>query len=208
MIAVSYLKSLDDKEETIRKIEKSEADFLHVDVMDGKYVKARNYDVDTLVHDLRYVSKKVDVHLMVDHPLNYISSLISLNVFLVTFHLGIKDNIEEVIKTLKKSKSLVGIAVNPDEDIHLIDKYLKDIDYCLVLGVTPGEGGQKFNPEVIEKIKYLQDKGVAIGLDGGVNDEILPMLKGLKVAILVSGSYVCMSPNYNEKIRSLKKFFK
>ena len=207
MISVSYLKSIYSEKETIKKIDESHADLIHVDLMDNTYVPYTNFQMAELLNNLKETSKGLDIHLMVSSPLKYISLFINLNVKIITVHYDINDNLEEVISNVKKNHILMGLAINPDEDIHLLDKYLPLIDYVLVMGVNPGMGGQKFNPEVIEKIKYLQDKKVLIGLDGGVNIEMMPYLNGLKIANLVSGSFVCKNSDFNKSIDELKKYF-
>ncbi len=207
MISVSYLKSIYPKEETIQKIDASHADFIHVDLMDSTYVPYTNFKIEELLNNLKNTSKYLDMHFMVANPLKYIPLFTSLKVKIMTVHYDIKDNLEEVISLVKKNHILMGIAINPDEDIHLLDKYLPQIDYVLVMGVNPGAGGQEFNPEVIEKIKYLQDKNVLIGLDGGVNLKMMTYLNGLKIANLVSGSFVCQNYDFNKPIDELKKYF-
>ncbi len=207
MISVSYLKSMYSKEETLAKIMASEADFLHVDLMDNTYVPYTNFTLNELLLDLKDSKKPLDVHLMVDNPLKYLPYLLKLNVKIITVHLNIKDNLGKIISLVKKSNVLMGLAINPSEDVHLLDPYLDKIDYVLVMGVNPGMGGQPFKMNAINNLKYLQDKNILLGLDGGVNGEVLKYLEGLKIANLVSGSYVCMHPVFDEKIRELKKYF-
>ena len=204
MIAVSFLKSLYSRSETIKKIDESEADLIHVDLLDGIYAGINNLDIDELIKELSNTKKKLDIHLMVKEPLEIIKKLINLNIWAITFHLNATDNPLEIIEYIKLNNIKVGIAINPDEDIHILDKYLDKIDYVLIMSVIPGKGGQKFIPEVLNKIPYLYDKNVLIGIDGGINDESIKYLKDYQIDNIVSGSYICLSDNYDEQINKLK----
>ena len=204
MIAVSFLKSLYSRSETIKKIDESEADLIHVDLLDGIYAGINNLDIDELIKELSNTKKKLDIHLMVKEPLEIIKKLINLNIWAITFHLNATDNPIEIIEYIKLNNIKVGIAINPDEDIHILDKYLDKIDYVLIMSVIPGKGGQKFIPEVLNKIPYLYDKNVLIGIDGGINDESIKYLKDYQIDNIVSGSYICLSDNYDEQINKLK----
>ena len=204
MIAVSYLKSKLNKIDTIKGIEESDADLIHVDLIDGIYCGENNFSIDEVINVLKDTIKELDVHLMVKNPLKYIDKLSILKPINITFHLN-TDNPLEVIKKIHEYNINAGIAINPDEDISLINEYIDSIDYCLIMGVAPGTGGQKFNPQVIDKIEYLQDKFISIGIDGGINDETIKYLKELRINIIVSGSFVCMSDDYNKQISILNK---
>ncbi len=202
MISVSFLKSKYSKKETIQLIEDSKADFIHVDLMDGIYVKENNFTIDEIMDLLKNVKKSLDIHLMVYNPLIYIKELVKLKPSIITIHLDGTPNIEETIDYLKKNDVKVGLAINPDENEHIIDNYLDKIDYVLIMSVYPGEGGQKFIPEVLEKINYFEDK-LLIGIDGGINEDSIKLLKNYHIDIIVSGSYICMSDNFNERIDEL-----
>lgn len=201
MIAVSYLKSKFNKLETIKKIDESNANFIHVDLMDGVYVE--NNNIENYLEGLENTNKPLDVHLMVNKPLKYIDDLAKLNTKTITFHLDSLDNPLEVINKIKRYNIQVGIAVNPSDDINILDNYYKLIDYVLIMSVVPGLGGQEFIKAVLDKVKFLQDKNILIGIDGGINNETIKYLKDYKIDIIVSGSYVCMSDNFNEQIEKL-----
>ena len=205
MISVSFLKSIYEKCETLKKIDESEADQLHVDLMDGVYVEEKNFTIESIINDLKDVSKPIDIHMMVNSPENYIIDLAKLKPKTITFHLNTSNNINNVIDLIHEYNINVGIALNPNEDIHLLDEYLDKIDYVLIMSVFPGKGGQKFIPEVLNKIDYLKNKNVLIGIDGGINDESIKYLKNYKIDNIVSGSFVCMSNDYNKQIELLKE---
>ncbi len=205
MIAVSYLKSKYPKKDTIKLIDESIADFIHVDLMDGIYVDNNNFTIDEVLQDLKNTSKELDVHLMVENPENYVKELATLNVWMITFHLNGSKNPLEMINLVKSYGIKVGIAINPFEDVHILDEFLPLIDYVLVMSVVPGKGGQKFMMEVLSKITYLKNYKVLIGIDGGINSETIFYLKDYAIDNIISGSFVCMSDNYNKAIESLKK---
>ncbi len=205
MISVSYLKSKYSKSETLKKIDESICDFLHVDLMDGKYVAERNFTISDVINDLKNVSKPLDIHLMVINPYEYIDELAKLKPDTITIHLDSTENVIDTIFLIKDYDIKVGIAINPDDDITIIDNYINDIDYVLIMSVYPGRGGQEFIPRVLDKIPYLYDKNVLIGIDGGINDKTIHLLKEYNIDRIISGSFVCMSDNYNEKILELKK---
>lgn len=204
VIAVSFLKSKLDRKNTIFQINHSNADLIHVDLMDGEYVYENNFNLDEIINDLKDSSKPLDFHLMVNNPEKYISEIAKLKPSFITIHLNTTNNLEEALMLIKDYNIKVGIAINPEENIQLLDDYFKYIDYVLLMSVYPGRGGQIFIKDVLKKALYLKNKNVLIGIDGGINNETIKELKDYNFDIIVSGSYVCMSDNYNEKISILK----
>jgi len=200
MISVSYLKSKFEKKETIKLINESNADFIHVDLMDGLYVENKNFTIDEVIKDLLDTTKSLDIHLMVNNPIIYIDELAKLKPSIITFHLDSTDNPKEVIELIKDYNIKVGIAINPSDDINILDDYYELIDYVLIMSVHPGLGGQSFIPSVLDKVKYLEDKNLLIGIDGGINDHSIKLLNGYKIDIIISGSFICMSDDYNKQI--------
>ena len=208
-ISVSYL-NVKKKyiEEVIKKLDTTRVDYIHVDVMDGKYVsnKANSYSsVESISH---YTRKRLDIHFMVEKPLKIIDDYALLDVFCMTFHLNIKDDINKVIDKCHSYGIKVGLAINPDDDISIIFPYLDKIDLVLIMSVVPGLPAQKFIKEVVPKIKSLKMKfkkekrNILISVDGGVNDKNKTLLTGAD--ILVSGSYVTNSDDFSEAIESLR----
>ena len=205
MIAVSYLKSNYQKHETIKKINESIADYIHVDLMDGLYVENNNFSINEVINYLKDTTKPLDIHLMVKNPMIYIHDLAKLKPENITFHLDSTDNPKEVIELIKEYNIKVGIAINPNESIDILNEYYDLIDYVLIMSVYPGKGGQEFIPNVLDKIKLIENKNLLIGIDGGINDETIKYLKNYKIDIIISGSYICMSNNYNKQIENLKE---
>jgi len=207
-VAVSYLgvKNIPD---TIRELDKTDADFIHVDVCDGKYVKGKTMSFKDLSSIGFFTKKRLDVHFMVEKPLKYIDDYASLNVSQMAFHLNIKNNIDEVIARTKMYGIKAGLVLNPDDDIELVLPYLEKIDLVLIMTVKPGLPGQTLIEKVIPKIfalkKEIKRRGldVLISVDGGINLDNKDLLKGSD--IIVSGSYITKSNNYQEAITKLRE---
>ena len=198
MISVSYLKSKHNKLDTIKRIDESKADFIHVDLMDGLYVENKNFTIEEVIYDLKDTNKSLDIHLMVNNPIIYIDELAKLKPSIITFHLDSTDNPKEVIELLQDYNIKVGIAINPDEDINILNDYYELIDYVLIMSVHPGLGGQSFIPSVLDKVNYLEDKNLLIGIDGGINNKTRKCCD--EADIIISGSFICMSDDYNKQI--------
>ena len=203
MISVSFLKSKYNRLDTLKKIDKSKASFIHVDLMDGIYVANKNFTLEGIINELKDTFKPLDIHLMVNEPSLYISELAKLRPSIITFHLDSIDKPMEIIDLISSYNIKVGIAIKPEEDVSIIDEYIKYIDYVLIMSVNPGLGGQKFILNTLDKVKYLEDKSIMVGIDGGINSETINYLKKYKIDIIVSGSFVCMSDDYNKQIELL-----
>lgn len=206
-VAVSYLGSR-NVTNTIIELDKTDVDFIHVDVMDGKYVKNKTMSFSDLSGINYYTGKRLDVHFMVRRPLKYIDDYALLNVFCMSFHLDIKDDLNKVIERTKLYGIKVGLVLNPDDDISLIEPYLDKIDLVLIMTVVPGLPGQEMIMDVIPKIKALRDKikeeklNILISVDGGINLNNKHLVRDAD--IIVSGSCVTKSDDYQETITKLR----
>ena len=196
------------KEKVVYLLDKTSMDFLHVDVMDGKYVKGKANLFSEIENIGYYTRKRLDIHFMVKKPLKMIDDYALLNVFCMTFHVNIKNDLNEVIDRCKSYGIKVGLAVNPEDDLSIIEPYLDKIDLVLIMSVKPGLPGQEFIKEVIPKIKKLRTKinnekrNILISVDGGVNLENKDFLGDAD--ILVSGSCVTNSSDFEKTILELK----
>ena len=204
-VSVSILKEYDNLIFAVKKVNKSSADFLHIDVMDGKFVDNKKFPLE-VVKDIKSVStKKIDLHLMVkDH--NVIKEYAQLMPEYITFHVEIIDDFK-LIDYVKSLGLKVGLAINPKTDINLLIPYLDDIDLVLFMSVEPGYGGQSFKEEVVEKIRKIKKIApidLIISIDGGINDKTIELCKYAGCDMVVVGSYVTNSKNYDDSIKELK----
>ena len=209
-VAVSYLSSKYKEAETIKLIDKSNADYIHVDLMDGKFVENKNFTISAVTKLLSNTKKKLDIHLMTLKPEKYFEDLAMLNSEYVTFHVEAVKNAKDTIDKLNMLGLKTGISINPETDLEKIKEYLPLIDQVLVMSVHPGKGGQEFIPEVITKIDELIklrkdfNYNYIISVDGGINNESIDYLKDKDIDMVVSGSYICHSDNFNKQIDTLR----
>ena len=209
-VSVSYLSSIFDKKNTIRLIDKSSADFIHVDLMDGKFVPKNNFEIKNVLNDLKDTKKPLDIHLMVLNPKRYIDDLSKLNPEYITINLE-SNNIEETIKLIKSKNIKVGISIKPNTDISYLEPYYNEIDLILVMTVEPGAGGQRFLFDMLKKIEDLNNirnsngYKYLISVDGGINEYTAYKVKKSGGDILVSGSFVCHHEDFDERINLLRK---
>ena len=205
-VSVSFLSSK-NKEEDLIKLGATDTDYIHVDVMDGKFVKNKNLPFKLLDRLSYTLQKRLDVHLMVNKPNKFIEEYATLNSEYITIHVELpKEVIDSSIELIKSYGIKCGLAIKPNTDINLLKDYLDRIDLILVMSVEPGSGGQEFiseTPDRIAKIKELiGKKKIAINVDGGINDKIVKCLD--KANIVVSGSYVVNSDSFMDAIKSLR----
>jgi ribulose-phosphate 3-epimerase len=203
-ISVSFIKSKYKEIETIKKIDETNADYLHVDLMDGKFTEKKNYDLKMIYNFAKYTKKPLDIHLMVNDPKKYISDLALLNTMYITFHLEAVSKPMDLINLIHSYGLKCGISIKPETPITALKPYLDIIDQVLVMSVNPGAGGQSFMMESINKINELKkfNKNFIISVDGGINDETINYVK--MADMVVSGSFVCMSDNYQKQINILR----
>ena len=205
-ISASFLSIKENLKENISKLTKTDIDYLHLDIMDGKFVKNSTYSIDEIKNIINY-DKKLDVHLMVIDIKKYIDDFKCLNPEFITFHYETNYDIISLISYIKSLNIKVGISICPDTDVKVLDKYLPFIDLVLVMSVNPGYGGQKFISSSIEKINYLKNQRLKynykykISVDGGINDETIKLVNS---DIAVVGSYIT-NGDYIENIKKLKE---
>lgn len=194
--------------QTLNDLNLTDVDYIHVDVMDGKYVKGKTMSFNELSTIGNYTRKRLDVHFMVERPLKLIDLYATLNVFCITVHLNIQDNLEMIIKRCNDYGIKIGLAINPDQDVSLVYPYLDKIDLVLLMGVNPGLPGQEFIKSTLTKINTLKKElekrklNTLISVDGGVNLDNAKYLKDCD--ILVSGSTITKSNDYQETITKLR----
>lgn len=206
-ISASFLNSKDVVKDLV-KLNETDVDYIHLDIMDGKFVKNKTMPFSEMKNIYKYTSKRLDVHLMVENPMTYIPLYASLNTEYITFHVEINNDIEECLKLIKSYSIKAGLAIKPDTKVSELVPYLPLLDMILVMSVEPGFGGQTFIEETVNKInevKSLLDSYhslAVISVDGGIND--ITKVNCDKANILVAGSYIINANSFQEKITSLR----
>lgn len=190
-------------------INKTDADYLHLDIMDGKFVKNKTWTYSEILKITKKNTKKLDVHLMVNKPEKYIEDYALLNTEYITFHYEAVKDVEMLINLIKNYGIKVGISIKPNTSIKHLLPYIKDIDMILIMSVNPGKEGQLFNDKVVSKITSLKEHitknnlNTLIEVDGGINNENIQLLKDLGVDIVVSASYI-HDGDMQDKINTLR----
>jgi len=208
LISTSFLTSKNiPKDLTI--LNETDTDYIHVDVMDGKFVKAKSLPFKEMRHIYKYTSKRLDIHLMVEDPLKFIPDYAKLNAEYITFNIEIDKNIEECLKLIKTYGIKCGLALSPETEVKELVPYLPLVDLILLLGVYPGKGGQEFIPSTKDKVKEVKTllkeykSKAKISVDGGMNDLTKKQVE--KADILVAGNYILSGEDYQMQIDKIRK---
>lgn len=194
----------------IEMINNSEADWIHIDVMDGCFVPNITFGMPIIAAIKKIARKPFDVHLMIEKPERYFEHFAKVGANILTVHLEASPHLHRSIQVIKSLGMQAGVALNPHTPVSLLTDIIFEIDVVCLMSVNPGFGGQKFINQTTHKIKQLKqlikDCGAStlIEIDGGVSLENAPTLKKCGADVLVAGNTVFSSPNPAETIKSLK----
>lgn len=210
IIAPSVLSAdFGDLRRDIEMLNRSEAAWIHVDVMDGTFVPNISFGFPVMVPLHKYATKPLDVHLMIVHPEKYVERFCDAGAWSVGFHLEAVDDPMPILDMIKAKGVRTCLTINPDIDVKRLDPYLDKVDMVLLMSVFAGFGGQKFIPETMDKLRYVKDQIVSRGLktlieiDGGVNIENAHDLFAAGADVLVAGSAVFNASSPEEAIHQM-----
>jgi len=193
----------------LEMINRSEAQWLHLDVMDGVFVPNISFGFPVLEAVAKKCQKALDVHYMIVHPEQYIKQTAKLGAMMMNVHVEACTHLHRTVQEIHNAGMKAGVTLNPASPVSLLEDIIDDVDMVLLMSVNPGFGGQKFIENTIQKVKRLRrlidERGanVLIEVDGGVQAETAPRLVQAGVDVLVSGSYVFKSPTPEQTIHEL-----
>ncbi len=196
--------------EELEMINRSDADMLHVDVMDGVFVPNISFGFPLMKPMKQYSTKPLDVHLMIVHPEKYVERFCDAGAWSVGFHLEATDDPMPAIELIRKKGVRTCLTINPDIDVHRLDPYLAEVDMVLLMSVFAGFGGQSFIPETIDKIRYVRQEiarrqlPTLIEVDGGINTKNAADVFAAGADVLVAGSAVFGAKDPIAAIRLMK----
>ena len=197
--------------EEAKRIGEAGADAIHVDVMDGQFVPNLTFGPKAVAAINRATSLFLDVHCMIYNPYDYVEPFVAAGADRITFHLEATEDVEETLQFIQRCGVKAGLAIRPETSLSLVERYLPICDLLLIMTVSPGFGGQKFMPEMLEKVLEARERCNRIGrsldiqVDGGIQPETARQCIAAGANILVSGDYLFKQPDLARAIEKLRE---
>lgn len=201
-----------DLRKDIEMINRSEAEWLHLDVMDGVFVPNISFGFPVLEAVAKLCTKKLDVHLMIVDPGKFINEVRALGTMMMNVHYEACPHLHRTIQQIHEAGMKAGVTLNPSTPVCLLEDIICDVDMVLLMTVNPGFGGQKFIEHSVDKVRALKDMIIRTGskalieVDGGVNADTGKRLAEAGTDVLVAGSYIFKADNPEERISLLRSF--
>ncbi len=196
--------------EDIQNIEKSGADLLHLDIMDGHFVPNLTFGPPVVKALRKHTNLPFDVHLMVTNPEDYVEPFADAGADYITVHMEAAPHVHRIVQHIKSLGIKAGVVINPGTSVSTLNSIITDVDMVLVMSVNPGFGGQKFIPSTVEKISQVKslakmyNPDLEIEVDGGINPETASMVKEAGATVLVAGSAVFNAPDRKAMIEAIR----
>jgi ribulose-phosphate 3-epimerase len=198
-------------EREVHMINESDADWIHIDIMDGVFVPNLSFGLPVTSAIKKHAKKPLDVHLMIVHPERYLNAFKEAGASTITVHYEACEHLHRTVQEIKALGCQAGVAINPHTSVNLLEDIIADIDLVCVMAVNPGFGGQKFIERTYEKTRALKalidsrNSSAKIEIDGGVNLTNAPALRNAGADVLVAGNFVFSAENPKAVIAQLKQ---